>query len=399
MNAKSNSRKADRESRSSTIGAAGVDLERQDDKNSKAETADDHTVKFVMGLLVVVLLVCGGLWYLHAARTSVENIIHTSIGPPQSPQQFQPISIYNPPKVSKAKVNSQSTDAQQVTEVNKPAPLPQTLSVRFNFDGQPIPRAGASNTNSNSVFVSTPITWQGCQTSLPDPNPALEPPLDPLNKHAPYEYNRKHIVPPPAGPVKLVCCNTTKGVLNIEVHPTWAPNGAARFLHMVNSGLFSTEVGLFRALKDFLVQFGLPGDPAVLKKYHQMGNLVDDKPWLPLGPTGREINGTKRFRRGYLAYAGAGINSRGTQLIMAFQDNLYLGGGSPWEVPFAQVYGYESYQTLGQIYTKYGESPSQGKIMNQGKDYLKREFPLLDYITQCSVMNENVQWSYSHQYK
>ena len=60
----------------------------------------------------------------------------------------------------------------------------------------------------------------------------------------------------------------------------------------VNSGFFSTEVGLFRALKDFLVQFGLPGDPAVLKKYHQMGNLVDDKPWLPLGPTGREINGT-----------------------------------------------------------------------------------------------------------
>eukprot|EP00598_Pedospumella_elongata_P008813 CAMPEP_0185007152 /NCGR_PEP_ID=MMETSP1098-20130426/86373_1 /TAXON_ID=89044 /ORGANISM="Spumella elongata, Strain CCAP 955/1" /LENGTH=61 /DNA_ID=CAMNT_0027535453 /DNA_START=78 /DNA_END=260 /DNA_ORIENTATION=- len=61
MNGKSNSRKADRELRSSTIGAAG-DLERQDDKNSKAETADDHTVKFVVGLLVVVLLVCGGLW-------------------------------------------------------------------------------------------------------------------------------------------------------------------------------------------------------------------------------------------------------------------------------------------------------------------------------------------------
>jgi len=33
---------------------------------------------------------------------------------------------------------------------------------------------------------------------------------------------------------------------------------------------------------------------------------------------------------------------------MAFQDNLYLGGGSPWEVPFAQVYGFESYTTLGE---------------------------------------------------
>ena len=34
---------------------------------------------------------------------------------------------------------------------------------------------------------------------------------------------------------------------------------------------------------------------------------------------------------GYLAYAGGGKNSRGTQLIMAFNDNLYLGGDS---IPF-----------------------------------------------------------------
>jgi hypothetical protein len=33
-----------------------------------------------------------------------------------------------------------------------------------------------------------------------------------------------------------------------------------------------------------------------------------------------------------MAYAGAGKNSRGTQLILAFKDNEYLGGGSPWEV-------------------------------------------------------------------
>ena len=44
-------------------------------------------------------------------------------------------------------------------------------------------------------------------------------------------------------------------------------------------------------MNGFLVQFGLPGDPAVLKGYHKMGNLPDDPHWLPLGPTGREING------------------------------------------------------------------------------------------------------------
>lgn len=59
----------------------------------------------------------------------------------------------------------------------------------------------------------------------------------------------------------------------------------------MNSGFFSTEVGLFRALKDFLVQFGLAGDVALQKAFHELGNLKDDAPWLPLGPTGREING------------------------------------------------------------------------------------------------------------
>lgn len=34
---------------------------------------------------------------------------------------------------------------------------------------------------------------------------------------------------------------------------------------------------------------------------------------------------------------------------MAFQDNLYLGGGSPWEVPFAQLFGARSFETLGKI--------------------------------------------------
>ena len=57
----------------------------------------------------------------------------------------------------------------------------------------------------------------------------------------------------------IVCCNTTKGTLNIEVHPSWAPNGAERFLFMVKDGFFKTKVGLFRALKGFLVQFGLAG--------------------------------------------------------------------------------------------------------------------------------------------
>lgn len=85
-----------------------------------------------------------------------------------------------------------------------------------------------------------------------------------------------------------------------------------------------------------------------------------------------------------------GKNSRGTQLIVALEDNLYLGGGSPWEVPWGQVFGERSFRTLAHIYTRYGEKPSQGKLMNQGEHYIRQEFPLVDFITKCMVIRENL---------
>jgi hypothetical protein len=85
----------------------------------------------------------------------------------------------------------------------------------------------------NKPAAKQVIDWSGCLYELPDPTPRPADKEKKKNKAAGYDYNRKHIVPPPAGAVTLVCCNTTKGVLNVEVHPTWAPIGAERFLHMV----------------------------------------------------------------------------------------------------------------------------------------------------------------------
>lgn len=201
-----------------------------------------------------------------------------------------------------------------------------------------------------------------------------------------------HIVHPPAGNVTLVQCQATCGVFGIAVHVSWARNGANRFLEMVQSEFFSTKVGLFRALKGFLVQFGLSGNPKVQGEWNRKGELRDDPPWLPQGPPGREINGIKRFKRGYIAYAGAGLHTRGTQLIIAFRDDGPLGG-APWEVPFGQLVGEDSYKTLDSIYTGYDEKPSQGKIQNQGVQYLEKEFPLLDYITSCKVIATDIHWS------
>jgi peptidyl-prolyl cis-trans isomerase A (cyclophilin A) len=206
-----------------------------------------------------------------------------------------------------------------------------------------------------------------------------------------------HIVPPPEGPMTLVCCQTTKGVLNIAVHPTWAPIGAANFLRMVESGYISTKLPLFRVRPQFLIQFGLSSTPSAYYNYKKIvlnGTwLRDDPSWLPLGPSGRVINGIPRYQSGYVAYAGAANNSRGTQLIIANAASQYLGGGCPWEVPFAQLVGDDSYKTLYSLYSGYGENVWQRLINQKGMEYLK-DFPLLDYMLYCKVSARNVPWKY-----
>jgi hypothetical protein len=77
---------------------------------------------------------------------------------------------------------------------------------------------------------------------------------------------------------------------------------------------------------------------------------------------------------------------------MALQDNKYLGGGSPWEVPWGQLVGESSLQAIDHMYTKYGEKVSQGKIFNRGNEYTKGEFPHLDIISSCEVMAREVGW-------
>jgi len=39
------------------------------------------------------------------------------------------------------------------------------------------------------------------------------------------------------------------------------------------------------------------------------------------------------------------------------------------------------------IYPKYGQQPSQDSIYKQGNAYLKRSFPLLDYIKTATIVS------------
>jgi peptidyl-prolyl cis-trans isomerase A (cyclophilin A) len=196
----------------------------------------------------------------------------------------------------------------------------------------------------------------------------------------------------------LVCCRTTKGPWSIAVHEAWAPIGSRRFLDMVRANYFEGHpndqhdqgVPLMRCVPKFLCQFGLAGKRS--EQFQQ--SLVDDPQWLPAGPDHR-LNklGVKRFAKGYLSYAGGGPNSRDNQLFVALADNGPLGGGSPWEVPWGELVGNHSYETLDRIHTGYGENgPSQHLLwQDQSLPVVHKEFPLLDWIVSCHVVDEVVE--------
>jgi len=101
----------------------------------------------------------------------------------------------------------------------------------------------------------------------------------------------------------------TRGDVVLEVHPEWAPIGAARFLDLVKDNFF-TECRFHRVISGFMCQFGIAGDPKHYAKWARI-KLKDD----PV----KESN-----KRGYMSFATSGPNARSTQLFINFVDNSSL---------------------------------------------------------------------------
>jgi cyclophilin family peptidyl-prolyl cis-trans isomerase len=174
-----------------------------------------------------------------------------------------------------------------------------------------------------------------------------------------------------------VQCSTTKGNILIEIYREWSPLGADRFIELVRDGFF-TDIGLFRCVSNFLTQFGISDKP---QYQHWHNKVIRDDPNLHKG-----------IKQNYLSFAGGGPNTRSTQLFIAFEDLDFLGH-EPWETPFGKVI--DGQETLNQFYKGYGDippfgqGPDQQKIYRFGNSYLHENFPLLDYILSCHVIEDS----------
>jgi len=161
---------------------------------------------------------------------------------------------------------------------------------------------------------------------------------------------------------------TSGGDFVIEVNREWAPVGADRFHELVTKGFFN-ECRFFRVVPDFMVQFGINGDPAVQKEWRD-ARVKDDKV-------------TQSNKRGYITFATSGPNSRTSQVFINFKDNSFLDRQG--FAPFGKVV--EGMDVVDKINAEYGESPDQFSIQSKGNEYLKKEFPKLDYIKKATVLS------------
>jgi peptidyl-prolyl cis-trans isomerase A (cyclophilin A) len=178
-------------------------------------------------------------------------------------------------------------------------------------------------------------------------------------------------VPEPAPETFRVRFETTKGDFLVDVYRDWSPHGVDRFHHLVKIGFYK-DCAFFRVTPQF-AQFGLTPDREV--------NLAWLQAHVPPDPP-RQSN-----RRGFVSFAqGRSREHRTTQLFVNRADNTYLDRDFP---PIGQVVG-DGMDVVDALHAGYGDGPPngpvQGRIVTEGAEYLKREFPQLDYIQRVSVI-------------
>jgi len=175
----------------------------------------------------------------------------------------------------------------------------------------------------------------------------------------------------------IVRCKTTAGTFTMKLNRIWSPNGYDRAVELFERKFYDGS-HFFRVVKGFLVQFGISySEDKELQKFSK-STITDDPP-----------KGV-RFKRGTIAFAGSGDNSRTSQLIISYGSAASLGK-EKWETPIGEVIEgmehVESFYSYGDM-PPWGEGPIQGKIYS-GPSYIEDNFPKTDSFIRCRTERLN----------
>jgi peptidyl-prolyl cis-trans isomerase A (cyclophilin A) len=155
----------------------------------------------------------------------------------------------------------------------------------------------------------------------------------------------------------------------------WAPIGADHFYSLVKRGYYNNNA-FFRALKDFVVQFGIAGDPKLYARWSDV-KIKDDPPKVP-------------NKTGSVVFAKPSEpNARSTHIFINIHDN----GDRLDEMgfaPFGEVI--QGLDNVMNVYMDYGDGPPSGEGPDQeaassgGNVYFKKNFPKLDYLVKATIV-------------
>lgn len=163
---------------------------------------------------------------------------------------------------------------------------------------------------------------------------------------------------------------TTKGDVDILLRKHWAPLGVGQFYEAVHANYYD-GARFFRAIRGFVVQFGLAAEPAASTQWRTR-TIADDSV-------------TESNRRGSVVFASGGPNTRTVQMFINLRDNARLDGlGFP---PIGEVIA--GMDAVDALYTGYGDgatAPEQNRLTREGEAYLAESFPLLDQIKTARIV-------------
>ena len=170
-----------------------------------------------------------------------------------------------------------------------------------------------------------------------------------------------------------VAFETGKGPFVVRAYRAWSPLGVDRFHYLVSNGYYD-RVKFFRNIDDFMVQFGIHGDPGV------------NAAWRDRTIAGEPVRASNT--EGMVTYAmGQSPDTRTVQLFINKANNSQLDGMG--FAPIGKVIS--GMDVVMKLYSGYGEGaprgagPEQGRIQGDGNRYLNTYFPQLDSIITARI--------------
>lgn len=187
-----------------------------------------------------------------------------------------------------------------------------------------------------------------------------------------------------------VRCDTTKGSFQMSLFRQAAPLGFDRFIDLVHTNFYNGSA--FYRVTDDLAQWGFAATHAEQARYTRHNAKLED-----------DVELNVPLERGTISFHGHGRNSRHTSVFVAKRfmppsrpDDMMRWAETDWMRGFGRVT--HGMDTIDALYAGYGEveredappgvqqGPNMLQVQLLGNKYMRKEFPLADYMKNCSVL-------------